>query len=98
MADLTPDCTALAQVHLDRARRIIARQRRLISEIRARGDDSALVGGTVSGPRRGADVTHGKAAAGVSRSLDITSSKQRRARAGHLHVGAAHGGSYFGLS
>jgi hypothetical protein len=42
MADLTVDCTALAQDHVTGAKSIVARQRALIAEIRARGRDSAL--------------------------------------------------------
>jgi ATP phosphoribosyltransferase len=40
MADVTTTRTALAQHHVTRARDIIARQRRLIAEIRACGGDS----------------------------------------------------------
>jgi hypothetical protein len=41
MADLTADRAALAQDHVTRGRRIVARQRQLIVEIRARGGDCA---------------------------------------------------------
>jgi hypothetical protein len=40
MADLTTDRTALAQDHVTKGRRIVARQLQLIGEIRARGGDS----------------------------------------------------------
>jgi hypothetical protein len=39
MADLPSDRTALAQDHVTSGRRIVARQRQLIVEIRARGGD-----------------------------------------------------------
>jgi hypothetical protein len=41
MADLRLDRTALAQDHVTGGRRIVARQRELIAEIRARGGDCA---------------------------------------------------------
>jgi hypothetical protein len=40
MPDLTADRIALAQDHVTKGRRIVARQRQLIVEIRARGGDS----------------------------------------------------------
>jgi hypothetical protein len=41
MADHEP-VKALAQRHVDRGREIVARQRRIMAEIRARGGDSEL--------------------------------------------------------
>jgi hypothetical protein len=40
MADLLADRTACAQEHVTKGRGIVARQRQLIAELRARGGDS----------------------------------------------------------